>query len=313
MNTARRQSELGLVRDRERLVERPETHQRGNGPEGFFLSDPHLARDPVDDRRLVELPVVTAAVHDLRAALDSVLDVRLRAGENGRRAHRAHVGRLVERIADAQRLRPLEQGVEELVLHRLVDEDPLRSRAALACEVEAADDRSVRGLVDVGVRQDDLRPVPAELEHAVLQARVAGNLLASLDRPGEDHGADLRMGDERLADVASAVDDVDRAGREPGIVQDLREHVRAERRVLGRLPDDGTADREPVDDRDPRDVDREVPRRDGRNDPDRLLDDQDAFRVRSLLGRGQHLAGVAQNILRGATEVVGRELLHLLA
>ena len=47
----------------------------------------------------------------------------------------------------------------------------------------------------------------------------------------------------------------------PASCETLGEHVRAERRVLRGLPDDGAAGREPVDDRDPGDVDGEVPRR----------------------------------------------------
>ena len=51
----------------------------------------------------------------------------------------------------------------------------------------------------------------------------------------------------------------------------------------------------------------------GSDDADRLLHDDDALRARALLGRGQHLARVAQHVLGGAAEVVGRVLHHLLA
>ena len=56
--------------------------------------------------------------------------------------------------------------------------------------------------VDVGVREDDLRAVSAELQHAILEAGVARHLLARLDGPGEDDRADVRMRDERWPIVA---------------------------------------------------------------------------------------------------------------
>jgi hypothetical protein len=260
----------------------------------------------------VELAVVAAADHDSRALGNRVVEVLTRPREDLRRAERAHVGLLVERVADAERLRALGKSVEELALHGLVDEDALRGRAALAGQVEAADDGGVGGLRDVRVREHDLRPVAAELEHTALERGVARDLLARARGAREDDGADVRMANELRADVTAAVHDVEGAGREAGVVDDLGEHVGAEGRVLRRLPDGRATDGESVDDGDPGDVDREVPGRDRGDDADRLLDDDDALRVRALLRRGKHLAGMAQNVLGGATEVVGRVLDHLL-
>jgi hypothetical protein len=109
------------------------------------------------------------------------------------------------------------------------------------------------------------------------------------------------------------VHDIQRPGREAGIVDDLGEHVGAERRVFRRLPDGGATHGEAIDDRDPGDVDREVPRRDRGHDADRLLCDDDALGVRALLRRGEHLAGVSEHVLGGTAEVVGGVLHHLLA
>ena len=148
------------------------------------------------------------------------------------RAERAHVGLLVERVADPERLRALRERLDEGVLDGLVDEDALRGRAALAREVEAAHDGRVRGLVEVGVGEHDLRAVAAQLEHAVLERGVARHLLAGVRGAGEDDRAHVGMAHELRADVAAAVHDVERPGREAGVVDDLREHVRAERRLL---------------------------------------------------------------------------------
>ena len=246
------------------------------------------------------------------AALDGVGDVPLRALERDRVAHRAHVGRLVERIADAQLLGALDQQLDEAVVHVAVHEHALGGRADLAGEVEAAHHGGVRGGLEVGVGEHDLRPVAAELEDAVLEARVARDLLAGRDRAGEDDRGDVAVAGQQRADVAAAVHEVDGAGGEAGLVQHVDEQLGAQRRELGRLPDRRAAEGQAVDDRDAGDVDREVPGRDGRDHADRLLDDDDPL-VRLALRRGQHLAGVAEDVLGRAPEVVGGVLDHLLA
>ena len=124
--------------------------------------------------------------------------------------------------------------------------------------------------------------------------------------------ATSRWSGQRGPDVAAAVHEVDGARREAGVVQHVDEQLGAERRELRRLPDRRAAEREAVDDRDARDVDREVPGRDRRDDADRLLDDEDPL-VRPALCRRQHLARVAQDVLGRAPEVVGGVLDHLLA
>ena len=106
--------------------------------------------------------------------------------------------------------------------------------------------------------------------------------------------------------------EVDRAGGEPGLMQDVDEHVGADRGDLRRLPDERAAKREAVDDRNAGDVDGEVPRRDRSHDADRLLHHHDALAAVELLRRGQHLAAVTDDVLRRAAEVVDGELHHLL-
>ena len=67
------------------------------------------------------------------------------------------------------------------------------------------------------------------------------------DRPADPGGAgegdlvDVRVLDERLAGRAGAGDDVDDARRQVGLLADLGEQQRGERRGLGRLQDDGVA------------------------------------------------------------------------
>ena len=75
-------------------------------------------------------------------------------------------------------------------------------------------------------------PVPAS-------ARWIG--LADLRRAGEGHLVDARVLDQRAPRVAGAGDDVDDAGGQLGLLADLGEGQRGERRRLGRLQDDGVA------------------------------------------------------------------------
>ena len=130
----------------------------------------------------MELALAGAAGHHFRALGDGVGDVLLGALERGRRGQRPHVGALVQRVAHPQLRDPLDQCRHECVLDRGVHQDPLGRGAALAGQVEAAGDGGIGGPVDVGVGQHDLGAVAAQLQHAVLEAGVARNLLALWQR-----------------------------------------------------------------------------------------------------------------------------------
>ena len=72
--------------------------------------------------------------------------------------------------------------------------------------------------------------------------------------------------DERGADVALAGQQRHRVGRHAGLAQRPEDHQRAARRLLGRLEHDGVAGGEAGADHPERDREREVPRRDHRDD-----------------------------------------------
>ena len=114
--------------------------------------------------------------------------------------------------------------------------------------------------------------LPPELEVHVLEV-VCSRLRhrdAGLARAGEgDHGH-VRVAHERSARrLAVAVHDVDDAVRHAGLVEELDEALREERRVLGRLQHDGVAAHERRRELPRRNRDREVPRRDRADDADR--------------------------------------------
>ena len=98
--------------------------------------------------------------------------------------------------------------------------------------------------VQVGVGEDDVRALAAQLERDALQ-RVGRGLLDDLGRvdvPGEGDLVDVGMRDQgRAGGLAEAVDDVDDAGREAGFEGQLGDAQGGQRRLLGRLHHDRVA------------------------------------------------------------------------
>ena len=138
-------------------------------------------------------------------------------------------------------------------------------------------------MLEVGVVEDHIGRLATELEGNGLDglSRQLAHPLASTRRARERHHVDVGVGGDGLAhDGAGACYQVEHARREPDIVDDLSEDEGVEGRDLAGLQDDRAAGRERrrhlVGDL----VERIVPRRDGADDADRLLDHE---RVAELL------------------------------
>ena len=116
---------------------------------------------------------------------------------------RALLGGRIERVADLALLGLLGQPLDEFLVDLLLDEQPAAGGAALAAVevdgVEGAGD----GLLHVGVGEDDVGALAAQLERGALQ-RVGRGLLDDLG------GVDM-AGEGDLVDVG--VDDQGGAGR----------------------------------------------------------------------------------------------------
>ena len=131
-------------------------------------------------------------------------------------AHRAEVGVVVQRVADAQPGQPLPQQLAELVRDRLGHQHPL-------VVAERLDD-PVDRLVQRGVVVDDLREP---------SGRLAGDR-AARHEPRRVPAEGGRAGDGDRVDVAvehPAGHDVQHAVGQPRLGRGLREHQRAQRRV----------------------------------------------------------------------------------
>ena len=133
------------------------------------------------------------------------------------RDQRAHLGRLVERVADLDRLDRLLERLHERVERRALDEDARARAAVLAGVAEHRARRGRRGGLDVGVGEHDVGGLAAQLErHALDRLRGArGDRPPDLGRAGERDLGDVGVLDEPLpAGAPGAGDDVDDALRD---------------------------------------------------------------------------------------------------
>ena len=104
---------------------------------------------------------------------------------------------------------------DDLVVDRLLHEQPGARAADVALVEEDAVDDALDGLVDRGVVEDDVRRLAAELQRQLLAGAGdgAGDLLADGGGAGEGHLVDAGVLDDRAAGLAGAGDDVDHARR----------------------------------------------------------------------------------------------------
>ncbi len=166
-----------------------------------------------EDRRGEERAVGLAAEEELAAEGDRLVDPALGPAGGGTVDHRPDVGRGVERIADLEGLRALDEAGHERVPDPLVDEHPLDADADLAGVGEGADEAAPDGPVEVGRLVDDDPGVAAELEDDLL---LAGPLLhppADRGAAGEAEELEPRIRHHPVAELAAHRQDADRAGR----------------------------------------------------------------------------------------------------
>src|SRR5439155_24655500 len=178
-----------VVRLLDRFLGRTEGEDREHGPEDLLLCDAIALRDVREDRRREPVTLLRQSARrlvDLGALLLAGFDQLANLFELLLRVDRAHVGVLVQWIADAQS----RESALELLEYRLVDRflhEEARPRAANVplVEVDAVHD-SFDGLVERGVVKDDVRGLAAELERELLPGsrELALNRLADVGGAG---------------------------------------------------------------------------------------------------------------------------------
>ena len=176
-------------------------------------------------------------------------------------------------------------------------------------EVDPVDDPLDR-LVERRVVEHDVRGLAAELERELLAGagEAALDLLPHLGRAGERDLVDVLALDERGAGATVAGDDVDDAGRELRLAEDVGEEECRERGRLGGLEDHGVAAGQRRRDLPREHEQREVPRDDLARHADRPWAPVREG-VLELVGP----AGVVEEVRRGEREVDVPRLLDRLA
>jgi hypothetical protein len=187
-----------------------------------------------------------------------------------------------------------------------VDDVAAHREADLPLVEERAPRSGRRRGLDVGVVEHHERAVAAHLQHQPLEhpAGCLSHLVAGRGRARERDHPHVRIGDERLADLAVARDHVQHALRDARLLEQPRDHDPAgDRRVVIRLEHDGVAERERRPDRAHRQHVGEVPRGDHADDTDRHPPG-DARAPRRH--RGQDLAERMRDERRGHVELTDR-------
>ncbi len=111
-----------------------------------------------------------AAGHQLGALLLAELDVVEDLVELLLRDLGALLGLGIERVADHAALGLFGQPLDEFVVDLLLDEQPAAGRAALAAVEVDGVERSVDGGIQIGVGEDDVGALAAQLERRALRA-----------------------------------------------------------------------------------------------------------------------------------------------
>src|SRR4029079_8717943 len=105
-----------------------------------------------------------AARDDLRSLCGAALDEAVHAVAGRGRDERAHLRLRIERVADADLLRVAGEARDDVVVDRWLDEHARARLAALARRVVDRPDRARDRVVEVGVGEDEVRALAAELE-----------------------------------------------------------------------------------------------------------------------------------------------------
>ena len=220
---------------------------------------------------------LTAAAYQPRTSLAALLDVAEDLVVVLRRDDRAELSARIERIADAHPGQLFGDELFECRGDRAFDNKPAAADAALAGVEAHAEYDPVGGILEVGIGKDDLRVLAAELQAELLE--VAGRSLqrppACRRRAGEGHHVDVGMLGDRLSDLgAEPCDDVEHAGGQSCLGQDVRHDERRGRGEFGGLANDRAAGGQNERHTFGEDEEREIPRRDQAHDADRLARDQ---------------------------------------
>ena len=258
-------------------------HDRQHRAEDLLLGDRHVRRDVGEDRRLHEealveaLGGVGAAGEQRGALLIALVDVAPHPLALDGGHERAEAAGLLERVAGGVRLGGGRGDGLHLGQAAARHQHAGERGAGLAGVEEALAHAVGDGLLQVGVVEDDVGGLAAELQRHPLHGLRGhlGDPLAGAGRAGERHHVDVGVGGDGLTDDrAEPGDEVEHAGGQPDLVDDLGQDERVDRRHLAGLEHDGVAGGERRRHLQGDLVQRVVPRRDAADDADGLAHDE---------------------------------------
>src|SRR5262245_43458174 len=290
------QAKVHRVRQLDRLGLVAERRHGDDGTEDLFLAEPGRVVDAVEDCGLDVVAVVVAGAGKFVAAGDqpeplvhAVLDVLLDHALLDRGDQRPHVGGRFRRMPDLDLPRQLRHAGQELLVNALLHEQARGGAARLAGVAEHAEDGGAGRRLDIGVVEDQVRGLAAQLEADALHlhAGLGPDPLARPCLAGEGDLVDLLAGDDlRAHDGPRPWHQVQDSLRKPGLLYELHQLVGRGRRVARRLDHDRAAGGDGGSDLPRRLRQGEVPGRDHADHPHGLLDQID----RGAAGQREALA-----------------------
>ncbi len=270
-----------VVRETQRVRLVVERNDDEDGPKNLLLRDASLVVDVGKDRRFDEAAtrqrrILRNAAADQKPALAlTYLDVvenllLVLPGDE-----RTHFRVAIERIPELDARRFLRQGVQHPTVNGTFDEQARPCRADLSLIRERAEQRTVDRRVEIRIGEHDVRILAAQLDRHPLD-RVGSSLdheTSGVDAAGKGNLVDARVGDERPAGGRTvASDDVDDPGGQVELLQQLGEHQRGHRGLLGRFEHRRASRRKRRRQLPGGHQDRVVPRNDLSDDTHRLAD-----------------------------------------
>ena len=190
------------------------------------------------------------------------------------RDERAHLGALLVARADLDLRQPLLDGADQRIGHVADRHDHRDRHAALAGGAVGGGDGGIGGHLDVRVGQHDHVVLRAAQRLDALAVGRSGlvDVLRDRRRADEADGRDVGVLEDAVDRHLVAVDDVEDAVRQPGLLQQLTEIDRCGRVLLGRLEDEGVPAGDGVGEHPHRHHGREVEWRDAGRHAERLAD-----------------------------------------
>ena len=187
---------------------------------------------------------------------------------------RPHRHALFQAVAELERLGVFGEARQEAVVDLLLHVEARRRNADLAGVAILEGGDGVGGLFRIGVGEHHDRRMAAELHGGALHplGGERGEMLADRDRAGERNLAHVVLGDEVLGDRRRhAEHEIEHARGQPGIGEAAHHLDAGAGRLLRRLENERAAGGERAADLARRRQRREIPRREGGDDADRLL------------------------------------------